>query len=151
MHKVDGTTWFLVADGGKAVVYESRDFRDGWKQVGKWDNEEGHKRDSELSASPPTRGYKTGSGARFSVDESSAHVRSEADFIAERASWLDDCARERRFDNLVIAIAPHALGEFRRHMSDAVSSRVAASFDKDLTRLPEAELLDYFRGHMGRS
>ena len=53
---------------------------------------------------------------------------------------LDQRRTEHAYDRLVLVAPPTALGDLREALSDPVRSLVRAELDKDLTKIPVAEL-----------
>ena len=138
-------TWFFVADGSKARVMESYGAEEGWRQIEFWEDESARAPARELEASPPARGQKIAAGQRHAFDRASEHDKAEEAFIKERASFLNQAANTGSFDQLVFSAPPRALAVFRRNFSTAVTDKCVSMLDKDLTNMPDAELLQYFR------
>ncbi|MEO1241857.1 MAG: host attachment protein [Pseudomonadota bacterium] len=150
MHVPARKTWFMIADGTKARLFESAGWRQGWKLLDEWDDAAARAPSRELGDNKPTRGVKSGSGARFAIDPSSEHDKAEDSFIRERADFLNDAANGERFDQLVLTAPPAALGLFRKRLSPATTQRCISMLDKDLTNVPEPELRDYFQTNLKR-
>jgi protein required for attachment to host cells len=52
--------------------------------------------------------------------------------------------QQGRFDRLIIAAAPTALGDIRPSLSDAVKQTIIAELPKDLTNVPKPQLERHF-------
>lgn len=61
-------------------------------------------------------------------------------FAQDIAQWLDDAVGKDAFDRLVIAAAPHMLGDLRKAMNKHVQDRIVAEVDKDLVKMDDREL-----------
>lgn len=136
-------TWFIVADGAKALVFQSAGARAGWTLIHEW-RDAARVPDRDLGRDRPIRGRTIGTGAPFAIDAPSLHDAAERAFIEERAVFLNAAAAKNSFGKLVLAAAPKALGILRKALGPEASSRVIAVFDKDLTKTPGDELLKYF-------
>ncbi len=150
MPTLDRTTWFIFADGAKARLFESGGATEGWALAKEWRSEEARVSDKDLGKDRPTRGRTIGSGQRYAVSEKSAHDQAEDAFIMELAGFLNDAADQDRFDQVVLAAPPRALGLLRRRLRPESTERCIAMWDKDLTNMPETELLSYCRESLRR-
>lgn len=61
-------------------------------------------------------------------------------FAHDIAAWLDQAVKADAFDRLVLAAAPHMLGDLRKVLGKTVQSRIVAEVDKDLTKMNEPDL-----------
>lgn len=52
--------------------------------------------------------------------------------------------QQGRFDRLIIAAAPTALGDIRPALSDGVKQTIIAELPKDLTNVPNPQLARHF-------
>ncbi len=104
----------------------------------------------DLGDNRPTRGRKSGSGARFAVDAQNEHEKAEESFVATLASFLNTSALNGKYDQLVVAATPSALGILRKQLSSDTIAKQTAVFDKDLTNMPEKELREYFQDNIER-
>jgi protein required for attachment to host cells len=143
------TTWFMIADGARALLFESASPRSGWALVGEWVAPT-RAPDSELGRDRPIRGRNIGTGAPFAIDAPSLHERAEAEFLEARASYLNEKAMKDAYSRLVLAAPPKALGVLRKALGQDAKERVIAEFDKDLTNTPSDKLLEYFTVHLER-
>ncbi len=146
----DRTTWFMVADGTKARLFESSRRGDRWKLIKEWRDDAARAPSRELGDDRPTRGWKSGSGTRYSVDVPSEHDKAEEAFIQKRASFLNSAATDGAYDQLVLTAPPAALGIFRKRLSPEATAKYIAVLDKDLTNMPDHELYEYFNNNIER-
>lgn len=70
-------------------------------------------------------------------------------FTREVAGWLDDAVAKNSFDRLVLVSPPQMLGEFRRAFSKRVTARIMADMNKDLTKMPVADIQLELSGIVG--
>ncbi|QBK31291.1 host attachment protein [Roseitalea porphyridii] len=140
--KHDG--WIVVADGEKALFLRNEGDE-------KFPNLEVFREDEQRN--PPTREQGTDTPGRFNdgapssrampagsagahrsaVQETDWHRLEKDRFARQVAECLYKYAHAGRFEHLVIAAAPHVLGEIRKELHKEVADRVIAEVDKDLT------------------
>jgi len=77
---------------------------------------------------------------RSSVDETDFHDLEEQRFSTIVAERLETICAEGAIGKLVIAAAPKSLANLRHAMSESLSKRVIAEYDKDLVNLPIEEI-----------
>jgi protein required for attachment to host cells len=70
-------------------------------------------------------------------------VREER-FVKSVAEQLEVMRQQGRFDRLIIAAAPSALGDIRPALSDRVKEAIVAELPKDLTNVPRPQLERHF-------
>ncbi len=150
MFEPERITWFMVADGAKARLFESKGRKLGWKLVDEWCDADARTPSRELGEDRPKRGRKSGSGGRFAVDVLSEHEKAEEAFIHERAKFLNRAEATGKFDQLVLTAPPSALGAFRKRLSADAAGKYILVLDKDLTNTPPKELYEYFKGNVER-
>jgi len=143
-------TWFLFADHAKARLYSSEGFSKPWALEREWFEADARKADRELSSAPPARNRKIGSGNRYSVEEPSPSDQAGEQFVTALAQFLNEAAREGRFHQLVLAAPARALSTLRRYLRGEATEKYIAVWDKDLTNMPEAELLSYCKDRLDR-
>jgi protein required for attachment to host cells len=73
------------------------------------------------------------------------HVR-ERRFVEKLAEVLNEKQQQGKFDRLVIAAAPTALGDIRPALSEQVKETILAEMPKDLTNVPMPKLAQHFEG-----
>jgi len=141
-------TWFLIADGAKARLFESLGRSRAWKLINEWEEANARSPSRELGDDRPTRGRKSGSGGGYAVDTLSEHDKAEELFVRERAGFINDAAIAGEFDQFVLTAPPAALGVFRKCLSAEVVGKYISVLDKDLTNVPENELSEYFKNNI---
>lgn len=142
-------TWIVIADGNQAKVFEHDGPGKGLKPLKDLNFEQEPLKAQEIMADKPGRSFSSagGPGARSSIEYSSDPVAVRERRFAERlADLLDEKLQQGRFDRLVIAAAPAALGDIRPALSDRVKEKILAEMPKDLTNEPIPKLAAHFDG-----
>ena len=138
------TTWFLVADSAKARVIESSGPQGEWTLVDEWSDADARTPSRDLGRDRPSRGRTIGTGEPFAIEGVSEHDKAGEAFLAERAADINAAHMDGKFDQLVIAAAPAALGFLRKKLQTEVTGKLISVFDKDLTNETERDLQAYF-------
>ena len=81
-----------------------------------------------------------GSANRSAVQETDWHRLAKHEFARQIASVLEESAQADRFSQIVIVAPAVVMGELRKSLSHAVSSRLVAEVAKDLTGHPVPEI-----------
>lgn len=141
-------TWIVIADGNQAKVFEHDGPGKGLKPLKDLNFEQEPLKASEIMADKPGRSFTSaGPGSRSSLEYSSDPVAvRERKFVEKLAEVLNLNQREGKFDRLVIAAAPAALGDIRPALSDQVKETILAEMPKDLTNIPTPKLAEHFDG-----
>jgi protein required for attachment to host cells len=139
-------TWVLIADGAQARVLENTGPGKGLKQVQGLDWAIEPLQAQDIVTDRP--GSKSGGGAFGGGMEPKTDPveHRETEFVKAVAATLDRQQQQGKFDRLVIAAAPIALGDIRKAISPAVKKTIVAELNKDLTNLPTAQLDQHFDG-----
>ncbi len=134
-------TWFLVADAGRARIFEAS---------GRADAPLGRERHSMAAAVPPSReigsdrpgrSFDSGGEGRHAMEPPTDPQRhAKAEFAREVVRALDSARKQGEFDELVIAAAPSFLGDLRSMMPDPLRECVRREINKDYTTLDEPDL-----------
>lgn len=142
-------TWILIADAGVARVYEHVP---GVRHI----TERPELRLSEdvpagrdLADDRPGRSNPSVGASRHGLQPTSDPRREmKRHFAGEVADMLDRHAGDGSYEKLVVAAPPTMLGDLRKALSDRVRALVALELDKDLTKMPFAELESYVEGKL---
>ncbi|WP_411816071.1 host attachment protein [Hyphococcus sp. DH-69] len=134
----------MVTDGAKARLYESQGPRTDFSLKNEWLEKEARTPSRELDSERPVRGRTIGTGAPYAVDVPSSHEKAKAHFLSARAEDINAGHEDAKFDQLVIAAAPSALGILRKKLSTDVITKLIAILDKDLTNFSDQDLHSYF-------
>ena len=138
------TTWFLIADSAKARIFESSGTHGTWTLVEETADEDARKPSRDLGRDRPARGHTIGTGAPFAVETSSEHEKAGQEFLSARVQGLVEAEKKERFDQLVVAAPPSALGVLRKKMPSETTAKLIGVYDKDLTNETERDLHEYF-------
>jgi protein required for attachment to host cells len=142
-------TWIVIADGSHARIYERVGRAADLALVLERDDPEARKRTSDLVSD--TRGRSRGSagGPHHGMDlKLTPHQHLENVFVRNLADEIDQAMNEKKFERLILAIPPKALGEMRAALSQGARERVVAEFNKELVSLGAKELVAYIDEHM---
>ena len=102
--------------------------------------------DREQSANRPGRMFD-GTGHKSAVDDTDWHELAKDRFASELAELLYKRAHGGEFEELIIAADPSTLGELRKEMHQAVTQRIVAEIDKDLTNHPVSDIEELIAEH----
>ncbi|PWW01746.1 protein required for attachment to host cells [Hoeflea marina] len=129
--------WVVIADGGKALFLVNAGTPSepalqvvgGLEQRNPSTAEQGVERPGRLSDG-------MGGSHRSAVQETDWHQLAKEDFARDIASMLEEHVQAGRFDQLIVVAPPSVLGAMRKELSDAVTGRIIAEINKDLTGHP---------------
>jgi protein required for attachment to host cells len=140
-------TWVLIADGAQARVLENTGPGKGLKQVEGLDWSIEPLSAQDIVTDKPGRSHSSVGAGRSAIEPKTDPVAyRETEFVKSLAAMLDRQQQQGKFDRLVIAAAPIALGDIRKAMSAGVKKTVIAELNKDLTNLPTAQLDQHLEG-----
>ena len=127
---LDGSAWFLVADGRRArLLVEPRrgaDLQQSW-------TEEISEEDTYDPQDRPPRSFDRVGAGRHAMDKGrSLHEQEEHNFLKRIASKITDAEKHNGFVHLVIAAPPRALGMLRELLPENVRNRIRAEASKDV-------------------
>jgi protein required for attachment to host cells len=88
----------------------------------------------EQGSDQPGRVFATAGSRRSAMEQTDFHQLEMDDFAKQTAAILQDRADKDDFDELIVVAPPHSLAELRRHYGKAVTTRLVAEVDKDLTK-----------------
>lgn len=129
--------WILLANSSKARIVERRGPARGLVALENlvWTAEP----PSVPSGRSGTKHSIAGHGKDTPQGADPARV-AESRFAARLAKELEKHRAQSHYDRLVIAAAPHLLGELRKHLTAPVQDVVLAELDKNLADTPVDEL-----------
>ena len=133
--------WALVADGNRARIVRGVGSKSEDAPAGELTLHFDKKRLGEIMADKPGRAFSSVGGRRSAMEYASDPVREEGlHFAQEIAALLGRHLKAGEFDALLVYAAPRMLGFLRDAIPEALKSVIVSESDKDLTKLPEAEL-----------
>jgi len=129
-------TWVLLADGQNAAVY----FNDGPgrgltpipEYTARRKGPDSHEMMSDRAGHRFGGAAKASSGA--TLPRNDPHEFEERRFVEEAAEKVNRAALDNKFDRLIIAAPPRALGQLRQALSKASTERISAEVNKDLIK-----------------
>jgi protein required for attachment to host cells len=154
------TTWILIADGGRARLFEQERGARTFKPVAERDFVGARAQSREIASDRPGRTFDSsgrgqpgdvGSHGRHAMEPGTDPQRyAEYEFARELRDHLQKAANEHRFDRLVLVAAPKILGDLRSLLPKPVQDTIVAEVNKDLTRTPTAELGAHLDHHLAK-
>lgn len=122
------TTWYVVADGGKArvLVGEGEHVR----TIHSFDADGRGDVDESASAGPN----------QLKAPHTDPKEQSKTGFAKVVASYLNAAVQAGDVDFLVLAAPAHVLHDVREHLNKAASGKVTRSMSKDFTNTPDRDL-----------
>lgn len=138
-------TWVVVADGAHAKAYLNEGPGTGLTAVPEIDLTGTRALDREVTSDRSGRQSNVpGGAARHAVDpRENARNNMERSFMREVVDALAAAAQKDSFDRLVVVAAPHALGDLRALLPDAVAKKVVAEIDRDYVHLSPKQLAEH--------
>lgn len=137
-------TWILVADGAQAKVFEHNGTGKGLSAVKDLQFEQEPLRSQDINTDRPGRRFDSGPNHRSGVEESDPAQLRETRFVKGVADRLEQSQQEGRFERLIVAAAPTALGDLRQAFGDKIKQTIVAELPKDLTNVPMPQLGKHF-------
>lgn len=138
-------TWILLADGARARVFENLGPGKGLQHLPKLDMQQEPLQTRDIVSDQQGRSFSSASSARSAMEPGTDPAeKREEDFIKGVADRLASQLQRGAFDRLVVAAAPSALGDLRRHINDHVRKTILAELPKDLSNTPTKELPSHF-------
>lgn len=139
------TTWILIADGTRARVLEYKGPGIGLNEVDGLEFADAHLKAQDIMADKAGRSMESSSPGRSAMELPTDPVKDRhAEFLAGIVDVLDEKLRQKKFDKLVVAAAPQALGQLRKALTPQLQSVVEAELDKDLTQIPNGKIGAHF-------
>jgi protein required for attachment to host cells len=134
-------TWIVVADRGRALVFENQGPGKGVKRAAIPQKESPHRAAREIMADKPGRAFDSHGQGRHAMEPQTDPVKVEMrTFLAEVIGDLSRAHRDKKFDRLVLIAPPAALGEMRKLLPQELELLVIGEIDKDLTHANASEL-----------
>ncbi|MGI4746793.1 MAG: host attachment protein [Janthinobacterium lividum] len=128
----NGTTWYVVADGGKARILTLGD--NGMHTLQQFDN----------SGRGDTDEDPSGGTSQLKAPKSDPHMQAKSHFAKLVAARLNEAVRTGKVDEIVLAASAHVLHDIREELDKAATAKLAKSLSKDLTNIPDHDLASHF-------
>ena len=130
----------LVADGQKYLLLRNEgDFKHPSLKV-EGSGEHPGKPTHAQGSDQPGRAFASIGSMRSAMEQTDFHQIEKEQFAAQTAALLAERAHAGDFDELIVVAPPRTLAELRKHYDKAVSGRLVAEIDKDLTKHPVDEI-----------
>ena len=129
---MDGTTWYVVADGGKARILTLEGAEMRTRQH--FDNSGHGDTDEDPSAGP----------SQLKAPKTDPHQQAKANFARQVAQRLNQAVRTGDVDEIVLAAPAHILHDIREALDKAASAKLLKSLSKDLANTPDHDLASHF-------
>jgi protein required for attachment to host cells len=126
---LDGRTLILVADGGRARVFEEPRRGGPLHERPEW--LAGLSVPHAAVAGPQGGGHDRMGHASHATAGQTGRDKAEAGFMVLLSRRLQTLFREQDFDQLILIAAPKALGMLRRHLPASVKTKLAVSEPHD--------------------
>lgn len=127
-----GTTWYVVADGGKARILTLDDGK--MKTLEHFDNS-GHG-DTDEDAS--------GGTSQLKAPKSDPHDQAKEHFAKQIAAKLNEAVRTGKIDQIALAAPAHVLHDIREALDKAAVAKLGKTLSKDYANTPDGELAAHF-------
>jgi len=140
-------TWFVVADGAQARIFETEDASSPFREVERSLSADARQKSVNLNSDRPGRTFDShGHGRHAMQPGTDPQMHEKVQFVDRLGSRLNEAALRQAFDRLVLIAPPRPLGQLRRKLNRQASDRVTAEIDKDLTGLTGHEIQEYMDG-----
>ena len=140
------TTWIVLADGARARILENTGPGTGLVELEEWESAKARKPTHELGTERPGRGHESATAGRHAITPHADWQEMEkVNFTNELAQYLKRHGDAGKFDQLILAAPPRALGELRKSIDSATAERVKSEINKDLTKTPIIEVGSHLR------
>jgi len=138
--------WYIIADGGRAR-FVIRDGKGAFRTVASLASTELHEHSRDLGLDRPARVKESASPARHAIEpRRDLHAAAKQDFVKRVAGQLDAEHERGQFDKLMLVAPPGVLTELKKALSKPVAKLVASDLQKDLTRVPDHDLVEHLAG-----
>ena len=128
----NGTTWYVVADGGKARILTLDGAR--MKTLESFDNSGHGDTDEDPSAGT----------SQLKAPRSDPHDQAKAHFAKQVAAKLNEGVRTGKVDEIILAAPAHVLHDIREALDKAAAAKLGKTLSKDYSNTPESELASHF-------
>jgi protein required for attachment to host cells len=143
-------TWVVAADGERAIFFRNdgidRELQPIPELIERHSVPDTHEMVSDRAGRRAGGPGSGGSGA--TIPQNDPHEFEEKRFIAHLAEELDAAALAKRFDRLIIAAPPRALGNLRKALSKQAAGLIAAEYHKDFTKSTAPDLAEHVKEHL---
>ena len=127
-----GTTWYVVADGGKARIL----MLDGGRMhtLESFDNSGRGDTDEDPSAGT----------SQLKAPKSDPRDQAKEHFAKQVAAKLNEAVRTGKVDEIALAAPAHVLHDIREALDKAAFAKLGKTLSKDFANTPDSELASHF-------
>lgn len=139
-------TWILVADGAKARILERLAPNAALFPASDkcFSESEAREPTRDIGTDRPGRVHESADTARHAmVPRVDWHRFAKEQFAKTVAGALEDAAKQKKFEALVLVAPPQALGDLRGALGQHAKALVEGEIGKDLTNLPDHEIASH--------
>jgi protein required for attachment to host cells len=137
-------TWILVAESSRAKIYEQDQPHSELHELEGFDHAASRMNDHDLVTDAPGRTFDSNGKGRHAITQDVEPKEQEAIHFARiLAHHLDQNAKKKHFDKLVVIAPPEFLGFLRNSFSDHVSKMIVASVNKNLVHESAKNILGH--------
>ncbi|MDA0366775.1 MAG: host attachment protein [Proteobacteria bacterium] len=143
MHNI--TTWVILADAGHARIVAMSGPGKGIEDITSFDAAEGRKAGSDLDSDRPgrrTTGRNVASRHAMEPHRTPKEIATEG-FERTLTAYLEEAAKHKAFERLIVVAAPKVLGDLRRMLDGRIA--IDTSLSKDLTHIATNDLEPHLR------
>jgi protein required for attachment to host cells len=138
-------TWYVVADGGRARIVQKRNGENAFDTHHELVSAEIHSHTHELGTDRPGRTHESAMSARHAMQpREDLHRADKRNFVQDVAAALNEANTRNAFDCLVLVAPAHPLNDLRHALDSPTQHKIVAQLQKDLTKVPDAELKEHF-------
>jgi len=144
---IANSIWVVVADSNMCRIYHYSKKPMRLSLIKELNHPENKLRDMDITSSKPGR-YQSDNSSHGTYSQQSDPKEIQIDnFFREIANELDHGRNIQAYENLIIITTPHMTGLLFKHINKNVKNLVLNNIEKDMTRLPESELLSFLNEH----
>ena len=136
----------LVADGRKMLFLRNHGDAAQLDLKTEAHDQRADAKDGDMKTDAPGLGAQSGGYGRPAMDETDYHQQAEDQWAKDAAEMLNRRALANDYDALVVVAPPKTLGELRKHFHKEVEKRLVATFNKEMTDRPLADIEDMLVG-----
>ena len=136
----------LVADGKKLLFLRNHGDAAQLDLRTEAHDERDDRKDRELKSDAPGLSGQSFGFGRPALDEPDYHQQAEDRWAKDTAELLNKRALAGDYEALVVVAPPKTLGELRKHLHKEVEKRLVATFNKEMTDRPLADIEELLIG-----
>lgn len=134
-------TWYVIADGGRARFVERHEEKSTFDTVREFVSPDLHRPSHELGTERPGRTHESAGTARHAIQPRvDPHATEKHAFAAQVGNELNQASTRGEFERLVLIAPARVLHDLKVALDSAVRQKVVGQLQKDLTRIPNADL-----------